>query len=143
MFEYFMDLGKSLNPKAAPNEPRHVFVWRQTVALILVLVSGLTIFDVSRGYGWVEWAGIPSYVTTAQLAPLEQLARESREDQLVQQILDLTRRYCLSYEANDQSGMSFAFQALQAARAKYFALTKREYPQLMCSMSAQPASPTP
>lgn len=86
--------------------------------------------------------GFDGYVKFSQLSNLEQLVRETREDQLVAEIIDHTRRYCLAYEAGDTSGMSFAFQALQAARTKYFRLTKREYAQLMCSMSSQPARPS-
>lgn len=142
MFGFFKDLASALNPRVT-DTPEQIFAWRQTVAISLILLAALSIFNTSRAYGWLEWTNIPGYVTTAQLGPLEQLVRETREDQLVQQILDLTRRYCLAYEVNDQSGMTFAFQSLQSVRAKYYLLMKREYPQLMCSMSAQPAKQTP
>ena len=142
MWTFLQNLAHALNPKVS-DTPEQLFAWRQTVAFSIVLLSVISLLSASQANGWLERFGVSGYVTLAQLAPLEQLARASREDQLVQQILDLTRRYCLSYEVNDQSGMSFAFQALQEARAKYFSLTKREYPQLMCSVGAQPARPNP
>lgn len=140
MFKFFSDLLKALNPRIS-DTPEQIFAWRQTVAFSLVLLTLVSIFDVSRGFGWMEWAGVPGYVNLAQLAPLQQLAKDAREDQLIAEILDNVRRYCLATDAGDVSGQAFAFQKLQEARTKYFRLTSREYPQLMCSMSAQPASP--
>lgn len=83
--------------------------------------------------------GFDGYVRQSGLRELEQLARETREDQIIAEIFDFTRRYCLAYESNDNSGMQTAFQQLQFARSKYFRLMRREYPQLMCSVSAQPS----
>lgn len=138
MVDHFVNLAKALNPRIG-DTPEQVFAWRQTVAVSLILLSFISIVHVSQANGWMSWAGIAGYVTQAQFSATQQLVKEAREDQLVQQILENTRRYCQSYDAGDQSGMSFAFAALQDARAKYFRLTHREYPQLMCSMSAQPA----
>lgn len=111
------------------------------MAISLVLLTLLTGFHVSQARGFLQWAGLTGYVTEIQLQNVEQLIRQTREDQLVQQILEHTRRYCQAFDANDYSGMAFAFEALQQARSKFFQLTRREYPQLMCSMSAQPARP--
>lgn len=111
------------------------------MAVILLLVFTVSVTDAMKGMGAFEFVGVPGYVTAADMREYQQLARETREDQLVEQILNNTRRYCQSYEAGDSQGMQFAFQALQEARTKFYALTKREYPQLMCSMSAQPAKP--
>lgn len=111
------------------------------MAVILVFLTFITTFNTLHDRGWLEWAGLPGYVNVAQLEDLQALVRQTREDQLVQQILDNTRRYCQSYEVGDTQGMQFAFQALQDSRTKFFRLTKREYPQLMCSMSAQPSRP--
>lgn len=111
------------------------------IGLLFIFVVSTT--DTAKGLGWFEFMGIPGYVTTADMRKYEQLARETREDQLVQQILDNTRRYCQSYEAGDTQGMQFAFQNLQATRSKYYGLTGREYPELMCTRSAQPAKTAP
>ena len=108
---------------------------------VLVLLSGVQIADVSQSHGWMQWLGVQGYVTEAQLGTVEQLVKETRADQLVQQILDQTMNYCRAYEANDQQAMSFAFQALQDARAKYFTLMGREYSQLMCTRSSLPSVP--
>jgi hypothetical protein len=97
----------------------------------------------TQATGYLERVGIAGYVNAAQFGDINRLVTETRADQLVQQILDNTRRYCQAYEANDQSGMAFAFQALQESRGKYYKLLGREYPQLMCSTSAQPAKTTP
>ena len=112
------------------------------MAVILLLVFTVSIVDTAKGMGAFEWLGIPGYVTNADMQDYQRLARETREDQLVEQILNNTRRYCQSYEAGDSQGMAFAFQALQDSRKKYANLMGREYPQLMCSMSAQPATPS-
>lgn len=112
------------------------------MAFSLILLALLSGFHISQARGFLEWAGLPGYVNVTQLEDLQAIARQTREDQLVQAILDNTRRYCQAYEAGDTQGMQFAFQALQEARTKFYLLTKREYPQLMCSMSAQPSRPT-
>lgn len=138
---FFMDIARALNPEVSQSEPKHIFRWRQTVAFSIVLLSGLTLFNISQANGWLSWIGVPGFVTVVQMSNVEQLLKDTREDQLVQQILDQTRRYCQAFEANDSEGMRFAFRELQAARIKYERLLKREYPQLMCSMSAQPTLP--
>jgi hypothetical protein len=140
IIKFFINIAHALNPRIA-DTPDQVFAWRQTVAVILLLVFTISVTDALKGLGAFEFAGIPGYVIAADMREYQQLARETREDQLVEQILNNTRRYCQSYEAGDSQGMQFAFQALQEARTKFYALTKREYPQLMCSMSAQPAKP--
>lgn len=140
MFAFLKDFLHALNPRIA-DTPEQIFAWRQTVAVGLVFCLLMSSFNFVSSRGFMSWIGIDGYVTVSQLSEVQQLVRAAREDQLVQQILDMTRRYCLAYDVNDQQGMAFAFQGLQEVRAKYFLLTKREYPQLMCSMSAQPAKP--
>lgn len=141
IFRFLMNVAHALNPRVS-DTPEQIFAWRQTVAVTLVLLSILTTFTALQANGWLQFAGVRGFVTTTQIATSEQLLLETRIDQLVQRILEDTRRYCQSYEAGDTQGMSFAFKALQDTRAKYFALMQREYPQLMCSMSAQPSTPT-
>lgn len=128
-------------PKRETAETDEHFKWRQMMSFALLGNLSLSVMMAAVSTGQLASVGVDGYVNVAQLGGLERMVRETREDQLVQQILDNTRRYCLAYEAGDTQGMTFAFQALQDVRIKYFQLTKREYPQLMCSMSAQPAKP--
>ena len=141
MLAFIVNVLKALNPRVA-DTPEQVFAWRQLVVIALIVSLTLSTFNTLQANGWLENVGLRGFVRATQLGDVQRMVKETREDQLVQQILDLTRRYCQSYDARDDSGMMFAFQGLQAVRAKYFNLMGREYPQLMCSMSAQPAIPT-
>ena len=139
--EFFLDLARALNPRIS-DTPEQVFAWRQTVAVTLMILALVVTFNTAQMRGWLEFVGIQGYIQIGKVDELAELIKQTRQDQIIQQILDNTRRYCQSYEAGDSQGMSFAFKALQDARTAYAALTHREYPQLMCSMSAQPAAPT-
>ena len=132
MVKFLMDLIKALNPGLNPDEPRHVFRWRQTMAFSMALVLVVSFGHLFQSHGALEAAGVAGFASAPQVTELQGTFRDFRLTQLEEQIDRVRIRQCSAINMRNQVAADSAREQLNSLLRTWRSAAKYDYPVKSC-----------
>jgi hypothetical protein len=115
----------SLLPVPAHNsvEPDEIFKWRQTVAAAIIIEGLILMSFIATALGYLTFAGITGFASTADLAPLVKQGHETRITQIETRITNDRTLQCQAIMERNQAAMNYSYYRLQEDVDAYHAVT--------------------
>lgn len=123
----FADVAKALNPRVNPDEPSHVFRWRQSMAFAVLLALTISIGDSLESRGYFSKLGLPGFASAAQVQNMQDFLKDFRVTQLEEQLDRVRTRQCNAIRMHNQDALTLTVSEMRALLIMYRKVSNYEY----------------